>query len=177
MRPAVAHVRASVRHCRCCLRFWPASVPHHSIGHHFFLDWPWESSWCVMDRVSTDTAKMIFYFYSVNCLVRWIIGRIGKIAKEVVKSLIWHDNQAFPCLIITISDTSKYQPKRLDSDNQINMPEHSRLHNMLGKIFARDPNKFVYVQYTTCHTRSAWRKETCDPKLSELLHSFLSLVL
>jgi hypothetical protein len=36
----------------------------------------------------------------------------------------------------------------------------------LERFFARDPNKFVYVQYTTCHTRSAWKKDTCDPKLS-----------
>ena len=60
--------------------------------------------------------------------------RIGKVGREVVKRLDC-DNQAETCLIITINDTSigdlpliitisdncKNQPKRLDSDNTINL--------------------------------------------------------
>jgi hypothetical protein len=60
------------------------------------------------------------------------MGRIGKVGREVVKRL---DYQAETCLsitindtsigdlplIITISDTCKNQPKRLDSDNTINL--------------------------------------------------------
>jgi hypothetical protein len=63
------------------------------------------------------------------------MGRIGKVAREVVKSLIISDNQDETCLIITIndasigdlpliitiSDTCKNQPKSLDSDNTINL--------------------------------------------------------
>ena len=58
--------------------------------------------------------------------------------KEVVTFVIINDNQAETCLIITIndtctcdlplmitiSDTSKNQPKRLDSDNQIRSESH-----------------------------------------------------
>ena len=62
--------------------------------------------------------------------------RIGKVGREVVeKGLIISDNQAQTCLIITIndtfigdlpliitiSDTCKNQPKRLDFDNTINL--------------------------------------------------------
>jgi hypothetical protein len=64
------------------------------------------------------------------------MGRIGKVGREVVKRLDnQSDNQAETCLIITINDTSigdipliitisdtcKNQPKRLDSDNTINL--------------------------------------------------------
>jgi hypothetical protein len=63
------------------------------------------------------------------------MNRIGKVGREVVKKLDYHDNQAETCLIITINDTSigdlpliitisdtcKNQPKRLDSDNTINL--------------------------------------------------------
>jgi hypothetical protein len=64
------------------------------------------------------------------------MGRIGKVGREVVKRLDHQsDNQAETCLIITINDTSigdipliitisdtcKNQPKRLDSDNTINL--------------------------------------------------------
>jgi hypothetical protein len=64
-----------------------------------------------------------------------IMGRIGKVGKEVVKILIISDNQAETSLIITINDTSigglpliitisdtcKNQTKRLDSDNTIKL--------------------------------------------------------
>ena len=81
-------------------------------------------------------AKIILDFYSAHCLVRRIIiGRIGKVGREVVTFVIISDNQAETCLIITIndtctfdlpliitiSDTSKNQPKLLDSGNQINL--------------------------------------------------------
>ncbi len=46
-------------------------------------------------------------FYSVNCLVRWIIiDRIGKVGREVVTFVIISDSQADYWLIITINDTS-----------------------------------------------------------------------
>jgi hypothetical protein len=74
-------------------------------------------------------------FYSVKCLVRRIVGRIGKLGRDVVKTLIISDNQTFHGLIIRpfdnqtvslpwlsrISDISENQPQRLDSDNQINI--------------------------------------------------------
>ena len=41
----------------------------------------------------SDNGKMIFDFYSVNCLARWIVGRIEKVGKDVVKPLIITDNQ------------------------------------------------------------------------------------
>ena len=51
--------------------------------------------------------------------------RIGKVGREVVKSLDshdqWFDNQDETSLIITISDTSKNQSRRFDSDNTINL--------------------------------------------------------
>ena len=60
------------------------------------------------------------------------MGRIGKVGRKVVKKAC---NQAQTCLIITINDTSigdlpliitisdtcKNQPKRLDFDNTINL--------------------------------------------------------
>jgi hypothetical protein len=63
------------------------------------------------------------------------MDRLGKVGREVVKSLIISNNQVETCLIITINDTSigdlpliitisdtgKNQPKRLDSDNTINL--------------------------------------------------------
>ena len=36
---------------------------------------PWKSVWCVVDG---DNGKIIFYFYSGNCLVRWIVGSRGE---------------------------------------------------------------------------------------------------
>ena len=59
--------------------------------------------------------KMIVAFYSVNCLVPWIVGRIGKVGRDVVKPLISitdRDIKLFlawsssPLMIIK----SKYQP-------------------------------------------------------------------
>ena len=61
--------------------------------------------------------------------------RLGKVGRDVVKKLDYQDNQAETCLIITINDTSIWdlpliitisdtcqnQPKRLDSDNTINL--------------------------------------------------------
>jgi hypothetical protein len=32
--------------------------------------------------------KVILDFYSIKCLVRWIVGRIGKLGRDVVKTLI-----------------------------------------------------------------------------------------
>ncbi len=60
------------------------------------------------------------------------MSRIGKVGREVVKRLYYQDetcliitiNYTSTCdllLIITISDTSKKQPKSLDSDDQINL--------------------------------------------------------
>jgi hypothetical protein len=43
---------------------------------------------------------MILDFYSVNWLVRLIVGRIGKVGRDVVKTLIISDNQVFNSLII-----------------------------------------------------------------------------
>ena len=61
--------------------------------------------------------------------------RIGKVGREVVKSLIISNNQVETCLIITINDTSigdlpliitisdtcKNQTKRIDFDSTINL--------------------------------------------------------
>jgi hypothetical protein len=55
-------------------------------------------------RPRGDNGKMILDFYSVNCLVRWIVDRIGKVGRDVVKRLIISDNQAFSCLIIKSFD-------------------------------------------------------------------------
>ncbi len=74
-------------------------------------------------------------FYSVNFLVRWTIGKIRKVGRDVMRILIITDNQDFSYLIIKsfdnqtvsspwlsrISDTSENQTKRLDSDNEINI--------------------------------------------------------
>jgi hypothetical protein len=77
-------------------------------------------------------------FYSVKFLVRWIVGIVEKLGRDVVKSLIISDNQVFMAwlsnpLIIRlfplnsltwlsrISDTSENKPESLDSDNQINI--------------------------------------------------------
>ena len=115
------HVRASVRHCRRRLRVWSA----------------------------IDTA-MAFDFYSVNCLVNSPCSDDSSLAMTVACFFVFNvwevtvketvlgtgasrDNQAFPCLImtindactfnlaliITISDASKNQRKRLDPNNQI----------------------------------------------------------
>ena len=45
---------------------------------------------------------MKFDFNSVylNCSVRLIVGRIGKVGRDVVKSLIIYDNRAFHSLIL-----------------------------------------------------------------------------
>ncbi len=48
---------------------------------------------------------MILNFYSVKCLVRWIVGREnGKLGRDVVKTLIISDNQTFHGLIINLFD-------------------------------------------------------------------------
>jgi hypothetical protein len=50
--------------------------------------------------VDGENGKVMFDFYSVNCLARSIDRRIGKVGRDVVKSLIITDNQAFLGLII-----------------------------------------------------------------------------
>jgi hypothetical protein len=64
----------------------------------FFSHSQRQSGWCVVDRDSIENSKMIFDFYSVNCQV-WssagIVGRMGKVGRDVVKNLIISDNQAF----------------------------------------------------------------------------------
>jgi prolyl-tRNA editing enzyme YbaK/EbsC (Cys-tRNA(Pro) deacylase) len=47
---------------------------------------------------------MILDFYSVNWIVLLIVGRIGKVGRDVVKTLIVSDNQAFHTLIINPFD-------------------------------------------------------------------------
>jgi hypothetical protein len=47
---------------------------------------------------------VILDFYSVKFLVRWIVGRIGKLGRDVVKTLIIRDNQDFHGLIINPYD-------------------------------------------------------------------------
>ena len=63
------------------------------------------------------TSKILLDFYPVISLVRWTMVRIGKFAREVVKK-IDTSIEDLP-LIITISDTWKNHPKRLDFDNTI----------------------------------------------------------
>ena len=58
----------------------------------------------VHQLVDGDNGKMVFDFHSVNCLVRWIVGKIGKVGRDVVKPLIISDNQAFSCLMIKSFD-------------------------------------------------------------------------
>jgi len=51
--------------------------------------------------VDGENGKVMFDFYSVNCLAQSIDRRIGKVGRDVVKSLIIiTDNQAFLGLII-----------------------------------------------------------------------------
>ena len=80
---------------------------------------PWKCVRCVVDG---DNGKMIFDFYSVNCLVWWIVDRIGKVGRDVVKPLIISDNQAFSCLIIKSFDnqTCDLTFEYLDYNNQWN---------------------------------------------------------
>ena len=66
----------------------------------------WPTTQYGWSRVGTSKTLIISDFYSVNCLVRWIIVRIGKLRREVVTFVIISDNQVETCLIITINDTS-----------------------------------------------------------------------
>ena len=52
----------------------------------------------------TVIVKMTFDSYPVNCLVRWIVDRIGKVGRDVVTRLIISDNQSFHSLIINPLD-------------------------------------------------------------------------
>jgi hypothetical protein len=47
--------------------------------------WEWKSGWCVWILGEGDSR---FCIYSVKCLVLWIVGRIGKLGRDVVKTLI-----------------------------------------------------------------------------------------
>jgi hypothetical protein len=140
------------------INFWVSiNTPINQSCEHFFL-----VVWLVVTKTGMERAaaregnagwpkrwmgKVILDFYSLKCLVRWIVGRTGKLGRDVVKTLIIIslDNQAFHGLIIKpfdnqtvsrlwlsrISDTSENKPERLDSDNQINI---SRLISFLAQF-------------------------------------------
>ena len=48
---------------------------------------PWKSGRCVVDG---ENGKMIFDFYSVNCLVRWIVHRIVKVWERRGEKFYYH---------------------------------------------------------------------------------------
>ena len=84
--------------------------------------WPvghseWKSGWYVLDT------RWRWYYIFTLLSDWWIVGRIGKLGRDVLKSLIIKsfDNQpvSLPWLS-RMSVTSENQPERLDSDNQIN---------------------------------------------------------
>ncbi len=101
-----------------------------------FFFWPF-GRWSLSckSRCTGYQGKVILDFYSVKVLVRWIVGRIGKLGRDVVKTLIikffmvWLSSlliiRLFPLISLPwlsrISDTSENKPERLDSDNQINI--------------------------------------------------------
>jgi hypothetical protein len=86
---AMALVRASVRHCRLRLHVF-ATCPENTDELVFFQPDFFPSRW---SRVGTS--KIILDFDPVICLVRWIMGRIGKVGREVVKKFDYHDQWYF----------------------------------------------------------------------------------
>ncbi len=59
-------------------------------GHWYLHLWHFSSYFHDLSKMvdSDNEGKTILDFYSVNCLVRWTVGRIGKVGKDVVKNLI-----------------------------------------------------------------------------------------
>jgi hypothetical protein len=74
--------------------FYPAENPA------FFSPFLWGWTLSQDTRKSrwsrVGTSKIILDFYHVICLVRWIMDRLGKVGREVVKKLDYHDQWYFP---------------------------------------------------------------------------------
>jgi hypothetical protein len=61
-----------------CVRWWRWCTPL-SPSSHFSAACP--------EKTRVGTSKIIIDFYPVICLVQWIMGRLGKFEREVVKKL------------------------------------------------------------------------------------------
>ena len=147
---------ASVRHCRLRLKY-QTRVEEFPKNRAFlnFLGGPSsrrsrKSRW---SRVGTS--KIILDFYPVICLVRWIMGRLGQVGREVVKKawlsmiikikLGWLSRSmilplgTFPWLSLSVIHAKTEVPTRL----------HRDFPSFLGHVLEKRTNFRKFVHFYT----------------------------